>query len=325
MKTGQESGPVSGATDDLIVVENVSKSYRGAKVRALNQVSLTIKEGECFGLIGPNGAGKTTLMGCMLALIRPDEGQITIGGVPPDDMAVREIIGFLPERPNFESWVTGREFVAYHAMLSRAHQTARRERVEEVLTQVGLDHQAWDRRTQTYSRGMLQRLGLAQAIIAEPRILFLDEPGSGMDPPGNAMLRKLFMDFKKAGITVVLNSHHLDEMERVCDRVAFIQKGTITSIQTLEKSHEKEHVLHLKWPAENGRDNWPEKLMALAQQTSTDLVEWSDEHARFKVENADAAARVIKEAVMAGIPVQSATPEFVSLAELFEDVHGASE
>lgn len=309
-------------SDALIVVKNVSKSYKGANQKALNNVSFSIGPGECFGLIGPNGAGKTTLMGCMLALMRPDEGSITIGGVPPDDLAVREMMGFLPERPNFESWVSGREFLVYHGMLSSVPSASRKERVEEVLTDVGLDRSAWDRRTQTYSRGMLQRLGLAQAILATPRILFLDEPGSGMDPPGNAMLRRLFLGFKEKGITVVLNSHHLDEMERVCDRVAFIRKGEIQSIEALDKSDEKAHVLHLRWQMENGEGGMPEKLRQLALTTSTDLVESSSEHARFRVKNADAAARVIKEAVMQGVPVQSATPEYTTLEELFHVAHG---
>lgn len=309
----------------LISVENVSKSYKGNTQKALNNVSFSIEEGECFGLIGPNGAGKTTLMGCMLALMRPDAGKINIGGVPPDDLAVREMIGFLPERPNFESWVSGREFLVYHGMLSSMPEAARKERVEEVLNEVGLDRTCWDRRTQTYSRGMLQRLGLAQSIIARPRILFLDEPGSGMDPPGNAMLRKLFLGFKARGITVVLNSHHLDEMERVCDRVAFIRKGEIQAIETLNKSHHKEHVLHLRWRNDNGSEGLDARLRKLADASESALIEHSIEHARFRVQSADDAAFLIKEAVMEGFAVQSAIPEYASLEELFADVHKEEE
>src|SRR5882757_769630 len=171
----------------LIVVDTLIKSYSGARKRALNGISFQVSEGECFGLIGPNGAGKTTLMSCLLALIKPDAGTITIGGINPDDLAVREVIGFMPERPSFEGWLTPKEFLKMHHMLAHQPPETAASDIETVLVRVGLEEHCWNRVIRTFSRGMLQRLGLAQALIGKPKILFLDEPGSGMDPPGNVL------------------------------------------------------------------------------------------------------------------------------------------
>lgn len=309
----------------FIEIEQLSKSFKGQKVRALDQVSLTVSEGECFGLIGPNGAGKTTLMSCLVALIRPDSGKIRVGGVPPDDFAVRSISGFMPERPNFENWVSGKEFLTYHSMLAGRPRERIKKEVEAALEMVGLEQSSWRRRTNTYSRGMLQRLGLAQAIIGSPRILFLDEPGSGMDPPGNALLRNLFAEFKSKGITVVLNSHHLDEMERVCDRVAFIKAGKIISIEKIAQLENREHTVLVKWTT-NGHDAITgDALKTLLAGSAVSLRESSGDWARFNVPTNEDAVQLIKTLVQAGVPVMSATPEHASLSQLFENIHAAQE
>lgn len=308
---------------EYIEIEQISKSFKGQKIRALDQVSLSISEGECFGLIGPNGAGKTTLMSCLVALISPDTGRIRIGGVPPDDFSVRRISGFMPERPNFENWVSGKEFLTYHSMLAGRPRKKIKMEVEEALEMVGLEASCWKRRTNTYSRGMLQRLGLAQAIIGSPKILFLDEPGSGMDPPGNTLLRNLFAEFKSKGITVVLNSHHLDEMERVCDRVAFIKAGKIISIETIAQLENREHTVLVKWTATNGHDVTLEHLKGAVNGSSVTLKEKSADWARFMVQTNEDAVHLIKALVQAGVPVMSATPEHASLSQLFEDIHAA--
>lgn len=318
----------------LIVVNTLIKAYSGARKRALNGISFQVAEGECFGLIGPNGAGKTTLMSCLLALVKPDAGTITIGGINPDDLSVREIIGFMPERPSFEGWLTPIEFLKMHHML--AHQPAQNASrdIEAVLNRVGLEEHCWNRVIRTFSRGMLQRLGLAQALIGKPKILFLDEPGSGMDPPGNVLLRQLFGQFKEEKITVVLNSHHLDEMERVCDRVAFIRAGKIEAIETLEEVARRPYVLFVKWLAEENRDysagDFPtgepsggellsQTLKRCAESANAQFISHAGLSGKFSVTNSEISAALLKNLIMAGIRVQSAQPEQTTLERLFEE------
>lgn len=308
----------------LIVVNTLIKAYSGARKRALNGISFQVSEGECFGLIGPNGAGKTTLMSCLLALVKPDAGTITIGGINPDDFSVREIIGFMPERPSFEGWLTPIEFLKMHHML--AHQPAQdaSRDIEAVLNRVGLEEHCWNRVIRTFSRGMLQRLGLAQALIGKPKILFLDEPGSGMDPPGNVLLRQLFGQFKEEKITVVLNSHHLDEMERVCDRVAFIRAGKIEAIETLEEVARRPYVLFVKWLADEGNDDFggaqlSETLKRCAESANAQFLSQAGLSGKFSVTNSEISAALLKNLIMAGIRVQSAQPEQTTLERLFEE------
>lgn len=308
----------------LIVVNTLIKAYSGARKRALNGISFQVSEGECFGLIGPNGAGKTTLMSCLLALVKPDAGTITIGGINPDDLSVREIIGFMPERPSFEGWLTPIEFLKMHHML--AHQPAQdaSRDIEAVLNRVGLEEHCWNRVIRTFSRGMLQRLGLAQALIGKPKILFLDEPGSGMDPPGNVLLRQLFGQFKEEKITVVLNSHHLDEMERVCDRVAFIRAGKIEAIETLEEVARRPYVLFVKWLADEDNDDLggaklSETLKRCAGSANAQFLSQAGLSGKFSVTNSEISAALLKNLIMAGIRVQSAQPEQTTLERLFEE------
>lgn len=317
----------------LIVVNTLIKSYTGARKRALNGISFEVSEGECFGLIGPNGAGKTTLMSCLLALVKPDAGTITIGGINPDDMAVREVIGFMPERPSFEGWLTPKEFLKMHHMLAQQPLQNADADIEGVLNRVGLEEHCWNRVIRTFSRGMLQRLGLAQALIGKPKILFLDEPGSGMDPPGNVLLRQLFAQFKEEKITVVLNSHHLDEMERVCDRVAFIRAGKIEAIETLEQVALRPYVLFVKWlESNNGAEqrtddaaghgvsssDLTEILNRSAQKANAELLSQSGMSAKFAVTNNEISANLLRNLILEGVQVLSAQPEQTTLERLFD-------
>jgi ABC-2 type transport system ATP-binding protein len=232
-------------------------------------------------------------------------------------LAVREITGFMPERPNFEGWLTPREFLKMHHMLAgRPSFWATRE-VEEALSRVGLEESCWSRIIRTFSRGMLQRLGLAQALIGQPKILFLDEPGSGMDPPGNVLLRQLFGQFKKDKITVVLNSHHLDEMERVCDRVAFIRAGKIEAIETLDEVALRPYVLAVRW-LDDSNPMLSDKLARASHVAQAQLLSHDRVSAKISVTNSDRAAALLKELIAEGIRVQSAQPEQTVLERLFE-------
>ncbi len=221
-------------------------------------------------------------MSCFLSLVRPDSGTVTVGGISPDDLAVRNICGFMPERPNFEYWMTAREFVKYHHILSMRPKSTIDADVDDTLKLVELDPEAWSRKVSKFSRGMLQRVGLAQALIGKPKILFLDEPGSGMDPPGVALLRNILTDLKAQNVTVVLNSHHLDEMERVCDRVAFIRNGKIEAIESLDRTGDDEHKLFVRWLSDSGLVN-SEVLWNAANSSNTHLLEYGDDWGRFSV------------------------------------------
>jgi ABC-2 type transport system ATP-binding protein len=224
----------------MIVIENVCKRY--GRTVALDGVTLTIRRGEAIGIIGPNGAGKTTLMAALLGLIDPTAGTILIDGGSPHSLATKRRMGYLPERLGFNRWMSGRALVTLHARLCGIHD---RSAVETMLERVGLDRAAWDRPLRKYSRGMLQRTALAQALIGSPDFLFLDEPTSGIDPAGAIRFRDIVHDLKRAGVTIVVNSHQLDQMERICDRVAFVRAGKIEAIEDV-RAEERLEDLFLK-------------------------------------------------------------------------------
>jgi len=311
--------------ENLIVVDKLIKAYEGRPDLALKGISVEVKEGECFGLLGPNGAGKTTLMGCLLGLLNPDGGSISIGGLDPNDYAVREIIGFLPERPNFENWLTAREFIEYHHALAGGDKSTRSKDVENMLRRVALQEDAWSRKTGKFSRGMLQRLGLAQALIGNPKIIFLDEPGSGMDPPGVTLLREILLELKRSNATIVLNSHHLDEMERICDRVAFIKNGEIQAIKTMSDESDYPHVLRLRFLPSQADTELQEKIERVAASTGSTLLEFDKKTARLAVASGETASKVIQSCIENQLQIQSASPESTSLERLFTQVPLPSE
>lgn len=207
-----------------IVIDRVVKRY--GRTTALDGVSLTIEHGEAIGIIGRNGAGKTTLMSALLGLIDPTSGTIAIDGRSPHSLQTKRVIGYVPERIGFSRWMSGRALVDLHARLCGVG-----DRTEQMLERVGLERAAWDRPMKKYSRGMLQRTALAQALIGNPQFLFLDEPTSGIDPEGAIRFREIVAELKNDGVTIVLNSHQLDQMERVCNRVAFLEAGRIEAVE----------------------------------------------------------------------------------------------
>jgi len=307
-----------------IRVERLSKTYRrglaGSRVRALVDVSLTIAPGEAFGIIGPNGAGKTTFLGCLLGFLHPDEGRITIDGHDPDDLAVRESTGYLPERLVLDRWMTGRAFLAYHHALARLPSAARPSAVDEALERVGLGEEAGRQVIRRYSRGMLQRLGLAQALLGRPRYLFLDEPASGVDPAGVVLFRRLLTELARSGVTVILNSHQLDQVERVCDRVAFVRAGRVEAIETVAAGAAHARVLRVRAAdATIGSPLAGERLAAIAAAAGASLLGVEPPEARFAVGDDAAAARLLAGLIGGGVPVAEATPEESGLERLFLD------
>src|SRR5262245_31127138 len=237
-----------------IRVEGLTKTYRRGfsveRVRALSDVSLTIAPGEAFGIIGPNGAGKTTLLGCLLGFLRPDSGRITIDGREVDDLAVRASTGYLPERLVLDRWMSGRALLAYHHALAGLPDRSRAQDCDALLDRVGLDRAAASRRVARYSRGMLQRLALAQALLGEPRFLYLDEPISGVDPAGIVVFRDILTQLSASGATILINSHQLAEVERVCHRVVFVKAGRIEAMDTTRAGAAHARVLRVRLSTE---------------------------------------------------------------------------
>ena len=211
-----------------VSVNHLTKVFKGSlgkgAFRAVHDVSLTVQAGEVYGLIGPNGSGKSTTMKVILGLLSPTAGDTSIFGVPSTEVASRHSVGFLPENPYFYKHLNGRETLHFYGKLCGMSGAKLKSRAEEMLALTGLEDAA-TRRVGGYSKGMLQRLGLAQALIHEPQLLVLDEPTAGVDPAGSRIIRDLIIEFRTRGITVLVTSHLLEQMQEVCDRVGIMAHG----------------------------------------------------------------------------------------------------
>jgi ABC-2 type transport system ATP-binding protein len=211
---------------DAIRTVDLTKEYHTAAgaVRAVDALSLNVREGTVFGFLGPNGAGKTTAMKILVGLAEPSAGNIFVAGGVPADVSVRAKIGFMPESPSFYNYLSGREFLEFVAGIFDISDSEKR--ISNVIKEVNLSGAA-DRQTRTYSKGMLQRLGLAQALLNDPDILFLDEPLDGLDPLGRAEVKSIMLDLRAKGKTIFFNSHILSDAEEVCDAVGIIDSGKL--------------------------------------------------------------------------------------------------
>src|SRR5207253_10517014 len=216
--------------DRGVHARGVRKAFGGRTV--LDGVDLEILPGEVLGLIGPNGAGKTTLMSCLLGFLHVDGGEITFDGRRNDDLSIRARTGFVPERVSLGRRITGWQFVRYMARLAGVPRANVDQRVTAMLERLDLVEAA-DRPMSQYSRGMLQRAAICQALVHEPDFLFLDEPASGLDPNGVLLVRDLIAEQKSRGAMVLLNSHQLSEVEKVCDRVLYLHGGVVARAETL--------------------------------------------------------------------------------------------
>jgi ABC-2 type transport system ATP-binding protein len=196
-------------------------------------LDLVVQPGEVFGFLGPNGAGKTTTVKVLLDLVSPTSGDVRIFGRPANDPEARRRVGYLPENFRFHDWLTGYELLDFHARLAGVSSAERLRRMSRVLDLVGLGGRGEDR-IRSYSKGMTQRIGLAQAIIHEPSLVLLDEPTSALDPVGRREVRDLIRTLRERGMTVFLNSHLLSEVELVCDRVAIVDRGRVVRTGQLE-------------------------------------------------------------------------------------------
>ena len=228
----------------VVEIENLTKDYevgflRKRKVRALDGLSLTVKQGEIFGFLGANGAGKTTTLKLLMTLIFPTAGSARILNHDIGDVGMHQRIGYLPENPYFYDYLSAFEFLSFCGQIFGYSKTERTNRAKQLLARVHLDESKWNTQLRKFSKGMLQRVGLAQAIINDPEVVFLDEPMSGLDPIGRREVRDLISELRSEGKTVFMCSHILSDIEVLCDRVAIMKRGKLSHLGALaDLSHQ---------------------------------------------------------------------------------------
>jgi ABC-2 type transport system ATP-binding protein len=285
----------------------------GDKV-AVAGLTLTVEPGEVFGFLGANGAGKTTAVKMLLGLISPTSGDGRLFGVPLGDYRIRAQVGFLPEHFRFHEWLTAEEFLHLHAELYHMPAEVTRRRAPELLNLVGLTDHA-DKKLSEYSKGMLQRVGLAQALLNDPRLVFLDEPTSGLDPVGRRLVRDIIKDLSDRGTTVFLNSHLLSEVEITCDRVAFIKHGEVIKVSPLHTLVEGELAVEVR-----ARNLNPQAVAGLAQWSQDARAD--GEHLTMTLQSERHLPEVNRYLVGQGVDVYALKPQHISLEDLFIQVIG---
>lgn len=285
----------------------------GDKV-AVRNLSLSVQRGEIFGFLGPNGAGKSTSIRMLLGLTRPTSGEASVLGRPAGDVEIRRRIGFLPEDFRFYEWLTAGELLELHGRLSGVSSENLRKRVPELVDLVGLTPHR-DKRLENFSKGMLQRIGLAQALIHRPDLIFLDEPTSGLDPMGRRLVRDIIRAQRERGATVFLNSHLLSEIEITCDQVVFIREGEVVTSRDLRSAGDEEVRVSVR--ARNLPDQIAQKLSPLAASVMVD-----EERLTFTASSRDALPEILRRLVACGAEIYEFTPRRMSLEELFVSVMG---
>ena len=244
--------------------------FRRAKVVAVRGLSLAVAPGQVYGLLGPNGSGKSTTLKIILGLVSPTAGRTEIFGRDSREVGSREAVGFLPENPYFYKYLTGGETLRFYGKLCGLRGRELRARTDEMLQLVGLQD-ARDRRLGGYSKGMLQRIGLAQALIQEPKLVVLDEPTAGVDPAGSRQIRDLILDLKRRGITVLLSSHLLAQVQEICDRVGILANGVLVREGRVEDLLAIENQTELI--LENATPEVLAQIAALLEKSNTRLAE----------------------------------------------------
>ncbi len=299
--------------DQLAIQTRGLRKIYGQKV-AVRSLSLEVRRGEVFGFLGPNGAGKTTSMKILLGLATPTAGQALVLGRPAGDVAARRKIGFLPEHFRFYEWLTATELLQLHGRLYRIAPERLRECVPALLDLVGLTPHR-DKRLRDFSKGMLQRIGLAQALLNEPDLIFLDEPTSGLDPLGRRLVRDIIKAQRERGATVFLNSHLLSEVEVTCNRVAFIKHGEV--LETREVGAVTDTILRV---CVRARKLDGESLNGLSQWASD--IRLDGERLTFAVASADALPEILRYLVGRGADVYEVVPQRTSLEDVFLRIVG---
>jgi ABC-2 type transport system ATP-binding protein len=300
-----------------IATAALSKMY-GSKT-AVRSLDLRVEQGEVFGFLGPNGAGKTTAVKMLLGLVHPTSGQGQVLGEPLGSVIARKGAGFLPEHFRFHDWLTAAEFMRLHGELYGIPPAAFRQRSGELLERVGLTEFAGSQ-LRTFSKGMLQRIGIAQALLNRPRLVFLDEPTSGLDPVGRRLVRDIIAELRQDGTTVFLNSHLLSEVEITCDRVAFIKHGEVLQTSPLHALIEGEVRLSIRASLDGEALTGLERFgrgMTCQPARSREGVQIT-----LHVSAETVIPEITRYLASVGAEVYAITPERISLEELFIQVVG---
>ena len=304
----------------VVEINNLTKDYeigfvRKRKVRALDGLTLSVEGGEIFGFLGANGAGKTTTLKLLMRLIFPTAGSATILGQDIQNVRVHQRIGYLPENPYFYDYLTAREFLDYCAQLFGLDAAVRRRRAADLLARVRLDEKRWDTQLRKFSKGMLQRVGLAQSIINDPEIVFLDEPMSGLDPIGRREVRDLIASLRQEGKTVFMCSHILSDIEVLCDRVAILRGGKLAQQGRLDDLRQQSSGNHQLEIVVSGVDR--ESLSAQLPAEGTFAISETVGGLRIEVPEETHVDTVIAALRKSGGNLVSVQPIRQSLEELF--------
>jgi len=304
---------MSHSEEPVVWVQDVVKDFRPGfglrRKRVLDGISFSVRRGEIYRFVGPNGAGKTTTLKILLGLIYAGSGEAAILGHRVRETAFRRDVGFLPENPYFYDFLTGREILHFYARLSGVSGESRARRVDDLLERVSLTHAA-DARLRTYSKGMLQRIGIAQALVHDPQVVFLDEPMSGLDPIGRKEIRDLILRLHAEGKTIFMNTHILTDVEMLCDRVAIIVKGRIRYEGRIEDFLEGERHCDLTLA------NLPPELAESFERQYGAELSGRGENVEFRVAEKH-SGEMIRAAQGAGAEVRALAPHRVSLESIF--------
>jgi len=305
--------PITHSPDVFAIqTHNLRKDF-GAKV-AVRDLTLEVPRGEVFGFLGPNGAGKSTSIKMLIGLVSPTEGHATVLGAPAGNVEARRKIGFLPEHFRFYDWLTPAELLRLHGRLYGMSPSQLRERIPAFLDLVGLTPHR-DKQLRDFSKGMLQRIGLAQALMNEPDLIFLDEPTSGLDPIGRRLVRDIIKTQRERGAAIFLNSHLLSEVEITCDRVAFIKHGEVLQTHNLKdlaqgSTQVTVRARHLTSEISQGLDRWAAGIRA------------EGEILTLSVSSAEMIPEIVRHLVAGGADVYEVTPQKLSLEDMFLNIVG---
>jgi len=298
-------------------VADLSKSFRSGllrrRIRGIEGVSFNVRRGEIFALIGHNGAGKTTTINCLLNLCRPDTGRVRLLGRDHGAREARARVGYLPERPYFFEHLSGRELLRFYGRLLDISGADLDRQVDLVLAQVGMSESA-DRRLRTISKGMLQRIGLAQALLGDPDLLILDEPMSGLDPLGRREVRELLRELRSRGRTILLSSHIVPDVEMLADAVGIMKNGRLVkACERREIAAGASYLVHARAPGEDPA-RWPEWLREVAPETAGTAL-------RIPAADAENLRRTLEHCHRDGLPVASVETRHTGLEGLYLAVH----